>query len=180
MRRLIPALMALTAIGFSMVPSAASAATATATANATVNSTSVSLTVNLGADVIPQTVTCNGASCEGLDPYAEGCANLAISIGRVPNVDANGVLFSVTELMFSGKCQAWWAEVITIQPTAPQPYPIIHHYVNATDATPDYSYTGLAINAGNSWTPMVGTPSTQACLGLAPNDFGILCTPVFD
>ena len=180
MPRLVLTLMALGAVSYAVCPGSALATeVVTSTATVQVNSTSTSVTVNAGTAVLPSAVTCHGGQCDGLDPYAAGCAHDAVVLSRGSMVTEYGEeTLAVVELDSSPSCNADWAQITVVQPfTRFAPYPVVNAFANLTDTTPDHSYTGLAINAGNSWSLMVaGHFHAQACLGETNGPNNLNCT----
>jgi hypothetical protein len=153
MRRLIPVLLALGAAGFGAVAPAAAQG----------------LTVKLGVALPLSALSnprCNGATCQGLDPFTEGCANDAQTLNQNPVVLSNGQVVAIVQLENSGACNASWAQIVTVQPLPTTPYPVANGYDPGTGALV-VTETGPAINAVNTWSPMIdGNLLAEACMGV--------------
>jgi hypothetical protein len=110
---------------------------------------------------------CSGDTCTGHDPYNQGCQTDAQTAARGDMLAAYGnQVIAIIELKFSAACDAAWAELTAVQPTAILPYPVVNGYVNVDDTTPAVSYSGLPINALSSYTAMVPLHYyTEACVG---------------
>jgi hypothetical protein len=181
MKPLIPVLLGLGAVCAGLTvpaPAAASTAVNQLTVGASVNGTSTSISTQAGVAAGASRPACKGAGCEGLDPYASGCANDATSTLADQAVDYDNEIVAVVELRSSAACNASWAEVVALQPNpAWVPAPLANAF--APGLILDHSYTGNAVNAGNSWTAMVGSGfQAQACV-VRPGTPAFNCTAVF-
>jgi hypothetical protein len=193
-RKLLCALAATAAAGLSLSAAPALADGGTATSNTlvtgssatsvTTSTTTISgntFSVQLGLATGTVTPACAGVTCDGLDPFASGCANDATTVALVPQITGTQVA-SLVELRHSAACGASYAQVTTFTP-APMglaPWPVLNGFVNVTDTAPAVTYAGLQIVAGDSWTAMAHDGlHTQACIDINRSPAPFDCTPVF-
>lgn len=118
--------------------------------------------------------TCYGASCNGLDPYATGCAYDGVVLATTYLYSTAGSLLGYTQLWWSGTCQTKWAYTAAYLP----PYRISAQVTRA-DGRFSYARTNYYASSVSSFMVHATQQTAIACgqIWPTPSMTSQACTP---